>query len=334
MNSRTLDKQTLLSVIIPVFNEEEVLPRLFGVVDKVIASLPVRVEVVLVNDGSRDGSLERMLEKKAGDSHYRVIDLARNFGHQQAVSAGLSLARGDVVAILDADLQDPPELLGPMLDRWHHGVDVVYGQRGKREGESAFKRATAYVFYRLLNWAASAEIPPDTGDFRLMDRKVVDALNAMPERQRFLRGMIAWLGYRQEPILYDRQARQAGITKYPLKKMVALSMDALFSFSMKPLRWMALAGVGMTLIGVLLVAVLVVVRLRYPHIFVPGLATTWVALLVLFGFNFLCLGILGEYVGRTFVNVQGRPGFLIREVYAQAEPDSEHPGGFPEGRAS
>lgn len=320
MNHRSLSRSTLLSIVIPVFNEEEVLPLLFSGLERAVTDLPVNVEIIMVNDGSRDRSLEILLAKARGDIRYRIVDLSRNFGHQMAVSAALSLARGEVVAILDADLQDPPELIGPMLARWQQGVDVVYGLRDTREGETRFKLWSARLFYRLLSWMANAEIPQDAGDFRLMDRRVVDALNAMPERHRFLRGMVAWLGFRQEAYRYTRPARRAGASKYPFRNMVGFSMDALFSFSMKPLRWMALAGVGITLFGLGLVAVLVVVRLMYPAIFLPGLATTWAAMLILFGFNFLCLGILGEYLGRTYVNVQGRPSYVIREVYASGEP--------------
>jgi len=324
MSQRSLSRSTLLSIVIPVFNEEEVLPFLFSGLEQAATDLPVNVEIIMVNDGSRDRSLDILLAKARSDTRYRIVDLSRNFGHQLAVSAALSLARGDVVAILDADLQDPPELLGPMLARWQQGIDVVYGQRDSREGETRFKRWSAGLFYCLLSWGADAEIPQDTGDFRVMDRRVVEALNAMPERHRFLRGMVAWLGFRQEPYRYSRRARRAGTTKYPFVKMFALSMDALFSFSMKPLRWMALAGLGMTMLGFVAVIALIVLRLQFPAVFIPGFATTMAALLSLFGFNFLCLGILGEYLGRIFINVQGRPSYVIRDVYAAANlaPDA------------
>jgi len=299
-----------------VFNEAGSLSHLFARLDALMAKLAVSCEIVFVNDGSSDDSLEKLVAKVNADHRYRIIDLSRNFGHQMAVSAGLSLARGSVVGIIDADLQDPPELFIDMLCRWAEGVDVVYGQRRSRAGETVFKRTSAFLFYRLLNWVTSAEIPKDTGDFRLIDRKVVDALNSMPEHHRFLRGMVAWLGFRQEPIPYDRAPRIAGNTKYPLRKMVRLSLDAMFSFSTKPLRWMALAGLGMTIVGFAAAITLAIVRLMYPSVFVPGMAGTQVAVLTLFGFNFLCLGILGEYLGRTYVSIQGRPHFVIKEVIA------------------
>lgn len=316
MTKRLLNANTLLSVIIPVFNEEEVLETLFNRLDSVIESLPVVCEVILVNDGSRDSSLARMLEKARCDSHYRVIELSRNFGHQPAVTAGLSLARGDVVAVIDADLQDPPELILPMLEHWGQGADVVYGKRKTRESETKLKRFAAYVFYRLLSWMASTDIPKDAGDFRLMDRKVVEALNAMPEHHRFLRGMIAWLGFQQEAFPYDRASRAAGSTKYPLRKMVRLSLDAMFSFSMKPLRWMAILGMTMTFLGFVAVCILVALRFLYPEQFFPGTAGILVAIIALFGVNFLFLGILGEYLGRTYVNTQARPNYVIKDVHS------------------
>lgn len=314
--NRVLDKSILMSIVIPVFNEFGSLSELFSRLDTLMERLPTDCEIVIVNDGSSDDGLEKLVTKVNADYRYRIIDLSRNFGHQMAVSAGLSLTRGSVVGIIDADLQDPPELFIDMLGRWAEGVDVVYGQRRSRAGETVFKRTSAFVFYRLLNWVTSVEIPKDTGDFRLIDRKVVDALNSMPEHHRFLRGMVAWLGFRQEPMPYDRVPRMAGSTKYPLRKMVRLSLDAMFSFSTKPLRWMALAGLGMTIVGFAAAVTLAIVRLMYPAVFLPGMVGTQVAVLTLFGFNFLCLGILGEYLGRAYVNIQGRPHFVVKEVIA------------------
>jgi polyisoprenyl-phosphate glycosyltransferase len=317
MNTRVLDKDTLLSIVIPVFNEEEVLESLFHRLDYVVNMIPLTCEIILVNDGSRDSSQDKMCKKASIDPHYRIIELSRNFGHQSAVSAGLSLAKGNAIAVIDADLQDPPELLLPMLERWVEGIDVVYGKRTTRDGETRLKRFTAYIFYRLLSWMASSEIPKDTGDFRLMDKKVVTALNSMPEHHRFLRGMIAWLGFRQEAYMYDRAQRAAGITKYPLRKMIRLSLDAMFSFSMKPLRWMALIGLTMTLLGFVAVCILIVLRYLYPEQFFPGTAGILAAIVALFGVNYLCLGILGEYLGRTYVNTQARPNYIIKDVYSK-----------------
>ncbi len=316
MRSRKLDQTTLLSIVVPIYNEIDVLEYLFKRLDDVINRLEIETEVLFVNDGSSDGSLNLLFEKAQNDYHYRIIDLSRNFGHQLAVSAALTLVRGDVIAIIDADLQDPPELIEPMLERWKAGVDVVFGKRICREGETWFKLLSAKVFYRLISWAANTEIPENTGDFRLMDRRVVDTLNDMPEHHRFLRGMIAWLGFNQEPFLYERESRKAGHTKYPFKKMLELSLDAFFSFSMKPIRWMVSLGLGMTGLGIFASVFIVIARLLYPGVFVSGVPTILVTIWTFFGFNFLFLGIIGEYVGRTFVNVQGRPNYVIKEVYA------------------
>lgn len=315
---RALDRSTLLTIAIPVFDEEESLPFLFERIRKVADSLPVSVEFVLVNDSSRDGSLSIMQEFVRRDSRFRVIDLSRNFGHQSAVSAALALARGNVVAILDADLQDPPEILGGMLERWADGVDIVYGQRRNRARESWFKLWSAWLFYRVLSWFANVEIPPDTGDFRLADRAVVDVINKMPEQHRFLRGMFAWVGFRQEPYLYDRDARVAGATKYPLVRMLRLSADGILSFSVKPLRAIMLSGLVMTAVAFIGGLYLLIVRLTGSADFPPGVAGLFVALLLMFGVNFISLGIIGEYLGRTFANQQGRPTYIVKQVY-------EHP---------
>ncbi|MBF0146474.1 MAG: glycosyltransferase family 2 protein [Magnetococcales bacterium] len=314
MANRVLSHETLLSLVIPMYNEEPVLGKLFERLDLVVQSLPVRVEVVLVNDGSRDRTLEIATAQVQRNPVYRVINLSRNFGHQMAVSAALSLVRGDVVAIIDADLQDPPELLMPMLERWRDGVDVVYGQRRERKGETRFKLITASLFYRFLSKMTTTNIPRNTGDFRIMDRRLVLALNNMPEQHRFLRGMVAWLGYRQEPFLYDRDPRVDGETKYPLKKMIAFSLDAIFSFSTKPLHWMSILGFGMTFFGIVAAIIWVILRLAFPHLFVHGVVSILVTVWFLFGVNFLCLGVLGEYLGRVFINVQGRPHYIIHEV--------------------
>lgn len=307
----------LVSVVIPVYNEAECLPLLFKRLGGLRKELDMDVEFVLTNDGSSDDSLTIMLKKAREDNSYVVVDLSRNFGHQCAVSAGLTQAAGDVVAIMDADCQDPPELIAPMVQKWKEGADVVYGRRILREGESVFKRGTAFLFYRLLGTISDFEIPHDTGDFRVLDRKVVDALNAMPEQQRFLRGMIAWLGFKQVEYPYERATRAAGSTKYPLPKMIALAVDALFSFSVKPLRWITITGGIMTGLSFIMALALAVVWLVLREDFLPGIATIMVSLWFLFGLSFLFLGVLGEYVGRIFVNAQGRQLFVIRNIYSR-----------------
>ncbi len=307
----SLSSDTLLSIVIPMYNEEAVLRGvLFKRLDKVIDELPVNVEVILINDGSKDNTLALATEQVKLDPHYRIVDLSRNFGHQLALTAGLSLVQGQVVAILDADMQDPPELIAPMLQRWSEGVDVVYGQRRKRKGEPRFKLLSASMYYKVLSWMTSTDIPQDTGEFRVMDRRVVDALNNMPEHNRFLRGMAAWLGFRQEPYLYDRDAREFGTSNYSFKKMLKFSLDGIFSFSMKPLHWISILGIGMTITGITGGLIFVL----FPKIVISGVAALLGTIWVLFGINFLFLGILGEYLGRVFNNVQGRPNFIVREV--------------------
>ena len=316
---RELDSGTLFSILIPVYNECETLPHLFERLVALAASLPVPVEVILVNDGSKDHSLAQMIAFAQTDSRFRIVDLSRNFGHQLAVSAGLTVVRGDVVAILDADLQDPPEILIDMLRRWADGIDIVYGQRRTRKGETWLKVTTAALYYRLLSNLANVEIPQDAGDFRVVDRRAVDVINAMPERHRFLRGMFAWVGFSQEAFLYDRDPRYAGKTKYSIRSMIRLSLDGILSFSVKPLRWMVVLGLSTTLLAFLSLAYLLVLRLLWPDTFPTGLAGMFITMLFMFGINFICLGVIGEYIGRSYINVQGRPTFIIRSIYETSD---------------
>lgn len=328
MRNRKLDNSTLFSIVVPVYNEEESLPLLFDRIRKVADSLPVSVEVVLVNDASKDRSLAIMQDFVKRDPRFRVADLSRNFGHQYAVSAALTLVRGHVVAIMDADLQDPPEILGALLERWADGVDIVYGQRRNRSRENRFKLYSAWLFYRVLSWFANVEIPTDTGDFRVVDRTVVDVVNKMPEQQKFLRGMFAWVGFRQEPFLYDRDARVAGATKYPLTRMLKLSADGILSFSVTPLRAIMLFGLAMTGLSFLSALYVLILRLTASAEFPPGVAGLFVAVLFMFGVNFICLGIIGEYLGRTFVNLQARPVYIIKQVYEHPQLHGDATGAF------
>jgi glycosyltransferase involved in cell wall biosynthesis len=304
-----------LSVVAPCYNEEE---GLAAFVARMVAAARDAVgasfELILVNDGSRDRTWPLILQLK--DQHPEIVgvNLARNHGHQLAVTAGLSLASGERVLIIDADLQDPPELVGPMLAKVDEGFDVVYGRRRTRAGESRFKLATAGLFYRSLAAMSEADIPLDTGDFRLMSRRMVERLNAMPERDRFIRGMVAWLGGKQTEILYDRDPRIAGETKYTLRKMARLAADGLLSFSMVPLRLASL----MAVVGVataFLIAVYALVGFFTGHA-APG--WTSLALIVVFfsTAQLACLAIFGEYLGRAYMQSKGRPLFLIDEVVA------------------
>lgn len=302
----------LLTVIVPCFNEEDVLretdKRLMGA----LSEIPdINFEIIYVDDGSRDATLAILQEIHAADDRIRVVSFSRNFGHQIAVTAGLEHAAGDAVVLIDADLQDPPEIIQEMLARWREGADVVYGVRRKREGETVFKLWTARAFYRVINHLSDVPIPLDTGDFRLMDRKVVNALLAMPERDRFVRGMVAWTGFRQEPMYYDRSARFAGTTKYSLIKMVRFATDGILSFSLVPLRlatYMGFAVAGLSLIGVLYALIL---RLL-TEIWVPGWTLMFIALLFIGGVQLVFLGVIGEYMGRVYGEVKRRPLYLVK----------------------
>lgn len=322
-HERKLDKSTTLSIVVPVYNEEQALGALFDRITTVANRLPVSVEVVLVNDGSRDRSLGVMCGFVERDPRFRVVDLSRNFGTQDALSAAFHVIRGDVVAILDADLQDPPEVLDRMLERWAAGVDVVYGQRASREGEGRFKLITAKLFYRLLSRVSNVDIPKDTGDFRVADRRVIDIINTMPERHPFLRGLFAWVGFRQEPFLYDRQARVDGQSKYSARRMLVFSVDGLLSFSMKPLRWIAGLGLLMTLAAFVSGVCLLLVRFLDPGAPFPLLAGVFVAMLCMFGIHLICLGVIGEYVGRIYANGQGRPSFIVRQIIENVAASDE-----------
>lgn len=306
-----------LSIIVACYNEQAVLPelrrRLAAVCRRIVGD---KYELIFVNDGSRDDTWPIVSAMVAESANIVGVNLSRNVGHQLALTAGLTLARGDRVLVVDADLQDPPELLPDMMALMDRGADVVYGQRLQREGEGLFKRATAFVFYRLLSLFSEVEIPKDTGDFRLMNRKVVDALNRMPEQHRFIRGMVAWLGFNQVPIKYTRDPRFAGTTKYPLRKMARFAADAITGFSISPLRLSSvLALLCFVLSGGLAVYVLYA---WYALSVVRG----WTSLLLLFlmfsGVQLLVLGVIGEYVGRTYVEAKRRPLFIVSEVLTQA----------------
>jgi dolichol-phosphate mannosyltransferase len=315
----------LVSLVFPIFNEELVIPLLMERLEAVIAGLAaegVRVEGVFVDDGSRDRSLELLAGCAASRPWMRVVSFSRNFGHQIAATAGLEHAAGDAVVLLDADLQDPPELLPEMLRLWRTGYDVVYAVRTERAGETWFKRTTAAGFYRLLRRLTNVDIPADTGDFRLMDRMVVNSLNAMPEHHRFLRGMGAWVGFRQVGIPYRRDARAAGETHYPLRKMLRLAMDAVCAFSYAPLKLATNLGWCIAGLSILYGLATVVRYLASAGRFEPGWASIIVVLSLLSGVQLITLGLLGEYVGRIYDEVKGRPLYLVarRIGFPTAEP--------------
>jgi dolichol-phosphate mannosyltransferase len=309
----------LISVVTPM-HDEEANARLFY--QRVTAALEGQeFELVVVDDGSRDGTGRVLAEIAAEDERVKVVSLSRNFGHQPALTAGLDHSRGDAVVMIDADLQDPPELIATMVDRWREGADVVYAVRESREGETRFKLLTAKYFYRLLSRIAQIEIPLDSGDFRLMDRRALDALLAMPERNRFLRGMTVWVGFTQTAVPYRRQARPAGETKFTLNRMLRFSLDAMTSFSYAPLQLATLLGFVISLIALL--SIPLVVYARVTGAFVPGISSTLVAMLLMGGIQLITLGIVGEYVGRIYDEVKRRPLYVVRERINVAP--HEHP---------
>lgn len=310
-NSRASGPRSL-SVVIPCFNEEAVLSELHRRLTGVLTPLGVSYEIVLIDDGSNDGTWVLMEQLAARDEHIKCIKLSRNFGHQLALSCGLDQARGDVILIIDADLQDPPELLPQMLDLWRAGNDVVYGQRSSRAGETAIKRFLAYSFYRIISRITGIAIPPDTGDFRLMDRRALDALLLLKERHRFVRGMVSWIGFQQAPILYERPARFAGETKYPIRKSLKLAFDAITSFSYAPLRLASYLGIMISCLAFVYIAV--VILLKFLGVNFPGYTSLMASVLLLGGVQLIVLGIIGEYVGRIFEQGQHRPLYLIDSV--------------------
>jgi glycosyltransferase involved in cell wall biosynthesis len=302
------------SVVAPCYNEEKGLPEFVLRTTAVLDKLGMTYELILVDDGSRDQTLATAISLKQKYPCIKVVGLARNFGHQAAVTAGMDLAEGKAVVLIDADLQDPPEVILEMVPKWREGFDVVYAQRRQREGESQFKLLTAKIFYRLLRKMTDANIPVDTGDFRLMDRNVVDAIKNMREKHRFIRGMVSWVGFKQTPVLYDRKSRHAGETNYPLKKMVLFAMDAITSFSIIPLRLVTILGLIMMSITAALGLLVIAVRLLLPTYFIPGFGM--IVLLILFfgGLQLFALGVIGEYVGRIYEEIKRRPLYLIKTI--------------------
>ena len=299
------------SVVVPLYQEEEVVPALYERLSRVLTDMGGSAEMVLVDDGSRDGTLGRLKALQRDDDRVRIVSLSRNFGHQAAVTAGLAYAQGDYVAIIDGDLQDPPELLPVMFAKLQEGWDVAYGVRRNRK-EGWGKRTAYFLFYRLLRTVASIDIPLDSGDFCAMSRRVVNHLNRLPETDRFVRGLRAWLGFRQTGVLYERDSRRAGVPKYTLPRLVRLSLDGLVSFSFAPLRLLAAVGLLMSVVSFLGILVVLYRYLFTPY--VPGYTSLAVLVLFIGGVQFLSLGLIGEYVGRISQQVKGRPLFVIDEL--------------------
>jgi polyisoprenyl-phosphate glycosyltransferase len=302
------------SLVIPVYNEEKSIPELYRRLSAVIEQLGESVEVILVNDGSRDRTLFMLRDLHEQDPRFCYISFARNFGHQIAVTAGLNFVRGEAVIVMDADLQDPPELIPVLVEKWQQGYQVVYAQRTQRRQESWLKRFTAYMFYRILQRLADIDIPPDTGDFCLMDRKVVDVLNAMPERNRYIRGLRSWVGLQQTSVCFERDPRFAGEVKYTFRKSLSLAANGLVSFSRVPLRLSTYLGLLAAVAAVLMGVLVLYWRIIAPRSPLTGLATIMIAMFFLGAVQLVSIGILGEYVGRIYEEVKGRPLYVLSEV--------------------
>lgn len=300
----------VVSLVVPFYNEEAVIDAFRSRIVPVLEATSESFEIICVNDGSRDKTAEMLDAICAADPRFRAFHFSRNFGHQAAVTAGIHGVRGECAIVIDADLQDPPELIEALLAKWREGFEIVYAQRRARAGESSMKRGTAFLFYRTLASITEIDVPVDTGDFGLYDRKVIDVLNAMPEHNRFIRGLRAWVGFRQTAVMFDRKERFAGETKYPLRRMVRLALDGVFSLSWAPLRLAVWLGFASTLLSFLAAVVLIVGKLAGVF---ASVGWSWMAIMVLFlgGLQLVCIGTVGEYIGRIYDEVKQRPLYII-----------------------
>ena len=299
-----------ISVVIPVFNEELVIERTYERLSSVMEDMPYPYELLFVDDGSTDSSLSILDAIADRDEKAHLISFSRNFGHQAAVMAGIEYARGDAVVLIDADLQDPPEVIPQMVEKWREGYDVVYGKRTKRKGEGVFKKVTAYFFYRFLRSMTETDIPKDTGDFRLMDKRVCERMRLLREKRPFVRGLVRWVGFKQTSVEYVRDERAAGETKYPLKKMLRLATDGIFSFSYKPLKLAGYVGFALSLVSFVYIIVVICQRLFTQQV-QPGWASLMAIILFFNGIILIMLGILGEYLGRIYEEVKDRPLYIV-----------------------
>ncbi len=329
----------LISYIFPVYNESDTLATLHDVLSAELAKVAGEFdfEIIYVNDGSADDSLGRLTALQHADPRVVVINFARNFGHQMAITAGLDYAKGDAAIIMDSDLQDPPGVSVELIRKWQEGFEVVYAQRRSRRDGFA-KKLTAVVYYRLLDRLADISIPKDTGDFRLLDRKVVEQMKRFRERNRFMRGLTSYVGFKQTAVLFDREERHAGETNYPLKKMIKLALDGITSFSTVPLKLISQIGFGVSLLSFLGIIYALVIRLFFPDIAVPGFAFTVISVFFLGGVQLLMLGLLGTYIGRIYSEVQNRPLYIVDAVLKNdrpaSSPDPAAAGKVPPGRAN
>lgn len=314
----------VLSIIAPCYNEQDNIPKLYERIIQVMETIGETWELILINDGSRDRTLEVMMDTHQQDPRVKVINFARNFGHQTAVTAGMDFASGDAVVLIDADLQDPPEIIVEMMKKWREGYHVVYGVREKRLGESKFKLWTAKVFYRIIYRITDVQIPLDTGDFRLMDRRVVDAVNAMREHNRFVRGLTSWVGFKQTGVMYIRPPREHGETNYPLRKMLRLAMDAITGFSYFPLQVAIYMSLFLAILSMLAIPIVVILRLTTTEAVLEGQATTLAVLLILTAFQLFFSFIMGQYIARIYDETRSRPLYVVSDTYGIRKKNKHH----------
>ncbi|MCL2602916.1 MAG: glycosyltransferase family 2 protein [Defluviitaleaceae bacterium] len=316
--------ELVYSVIIPAYNEQEVIVESYNRLSSVMRGMDEPYELIFVNDGSRDATAFIIAGFCENDPAVVLLNFSRNFGHMPAISAGMAHARGKSVIVIDADLQDPPEVLPLMAAKWKEGYDVVYGKRSKRKGESVFKKVTAKVFYRLLRSMTNVDLPLDAGEFRLIDRRVCDAVNALPEKNRYIRGLVSWVGFKQIAVEYERQERFAGVTKYPLRKMISFAMDAITAFSYKPLKLATSLGFLFSLGGFAYMLVIIFQAL-FTDRTITGWASTLVVILMSQGIVLMILGMMGEYLGRIYEEMKNRPSYIIREIISKQTSDAKIP---------
>ncbi|MGA9288453.1 MAG: glycosyltransferase family 2 protein [Anaerobacillus sp.] len=316
-----MNNNVTYSIIIPMYNEEATIEKTYRRLKKVMNEIGSTYELLFINDGSQDRSGEIVKDFSTWDKTIQVIELSRNFGHQIAITAGMDYASGDAIVVIDADLQDPPELIKDMIEKWKEGFEVVYAKRTKRKGESFFKRSTASLFYRVLRGLTDIDIPIDTGDFRLIDRKVCDQMTQLHEKNRFVRGLVSWVGFNQTAVEYERDERVFGESKYPLKKMLKLSLDGITSFSYKPLKLASYGGVLLSFAGFIYMLVVIYQKL-FTHTTVMGWSSLIVIQLFFFGFVLSILGVVGEYIGRIYDETKNRPIYIVSETYGRGEENA------------
>lgn len=312
------------SIIVPMFNEEEVIEFTYDRLKQVMDGTEEPYELIFVNDGSHDRTVELITMICNFDPSVRLINFSRNFGHQIAISAGMDYAQGEAIVVIDADLQDPPEVILEMIAKWKEGYEVVYGKRLKRKGETLFKKVTAKIFYRMMRMMTNVDIPVDTGDFRLIDRKVCDVLRGLKEKNRFVRGLVSWIGFRQTMVEYEREERFAGETKYPLKKMISFAVDGITSFSHKPLKIATYVGFTLS-IGSFLYLIVVIFQKLFTGSTVAGWASIVAVNLLFNGIILMLLGLIGEYIGRIYDESKNRPLYIVRDVQGYSGPKGDYP---------